>query len=288
MTAIAGGKSGAFAGPLLMALAILVFVAMDAAVKYLSGGYVVTQILCVRAGVALILVLAAAALLGWRKLRMQRPGLHALRAVLLVLSASTFFYAFRYLPLADAYAIAYLAPLVSTLLAALVLKEPVPRGAGWAIGLGLAGVGVVLAPQLQGGALWAYGICFIGVLAYSANGVTTRRMAGGESLLAMMLYPAIAMLAVTLPLMPWHWTAPSPSDLAVLMAIGVMWPAGSLLVVAAMRRAAVARVAPVDYTSIVWVVLVDTLLFGLSPSLATLAGSGIIIVACLTLLYRTR
>jgi drug/metabolite transporter (DMT)-like permease len=265
-----------------------VFVAMDASVKYLSGGYAVTQILCVRAGVALLLVLGLASVLGWRRLRMHRPGLHALRAGLLLFSAGTFFYAFRTLPLADAYAIAYMAPLVSTLLAALVLKEPVPRGAALSIGLGLAGVAVVLAPQLQGGALWAYGICFVGVLAYSANSVVSRRMAGGESLLAMMLYPAIAMLAVTLPLMPWHWTPPADSDLAVLVAIGAMWPAGSLLVVAALRRAPVAHVAPVDYSSIVWVVLVDSLLFGLSPSLATLAGSGIIIVACLTLLYRTR
>lgn len=288
MTALAGTARSAMLGPLLMALAIMVFVAMDASVKYLSGGYAVTQILCVRAGVALLMVLAAAGVLGWRRLRMQQPGLHALRAGLLLLSAGTFFYAFRYLPLADAYAIAYMAPLVSTGLAALVLKEPVPRGAGLAIALGLTGVGVVLAPQLQGGALWAYGICFVGVLAYSANGVTTRRMAGGESLLAMMLYPAIAMLTVTLPLMPWHWTAPSPADLAVLVAIGVMWPAGSLLVVAAMRHAPVARVAPVDYTSIVWVVLVDSLLFGLSPSFATLAGSAIIIAACLTLLHRAR
>lgn len=288
MSAWAGLRGGAYTGPLLMALAIMVFVAMDASVKYLSGGYAVTQILCVRAGVALLIVLALASVLGWRQLRMHRRGLHALRAGLLLLSAGTFFYAFRTLPLADAYAIAYLAPLISTLLAALVLKEPVPRGAALSIGLGLAGVGVVLAPQIQGGALLAYGICFIGVLAYSANSVVARRMAGGESLLAMMLYPGIAMLAVTLPLMPWHWTPPGPRDLAVLVAIGAMWPAGSLLVVAALRHAPVARVAPVDYTSIVWVVLVDSLLFGLSPSLATLAGSGIIIVACLTLLYRTR
>lgn len=283
---LAPRDGGALAGVLLMAGAVLVFVAMDSCVKWLSANYLVSQVIFVRACVALVVALGAGAFGGWSLLVARRPGFHALRAILAVLATSTFFYAFGHLPLADAYAVFYMAPLAATALAALLLKEPVPPRAAVSICIGLIGVGIVVLPRLAGGTLLAYAACIAGMLSYSASSVVTRRMSGAETLPALLLYPALLMLAITAPLMPWHWVAPPPGDLVVLMSLGLLWPAGMWLVVLAYRRAPIARVAPVDYTSIVWVVAIDYLLFGIAPAAATLAGSMVIIAACLALLHR--
>jgi drug/metabolite transporter (DMT)-like permease len=284
----AGEHDSTLAGVLLMGAAVLVFVAMDSCTKWASAHHAVLQVIFVRAVIGLAVALGCGAVGGWSLLRARQPRFQALRAALSVISSSTFFYAFSRLPLADAYAIFYVAPLAATGAAALLLKEPVPARAAVAIGVGLVGVGIVVGPRLGGGELLAYAACIVGMLSYSLSSVVTRRMSGGETLPALLLYPALAMLAITTPLMPWHWTPPTPASVMVLLAIGLLWPVGMWLVVAALRRAPVARVAPVDYTSIVWVVAIDFFVFGLAPAAATLAGSALIIAACLALLARRR
>jgi drug/metabolite transporter (DMT)-like permease len=279
-------SSSPLLGVLLMASAVLVFVAMDSCTKWASQHHTVLQVIFVRAVGALVVALGCGAVGGWALLRARQPKFQALRAALSVISASTFFYAFSRLPLADAYAIFYVAPLAATALAALFLKEPVPARAAVAIGVGLLGVGVVMGPRLGGGETLAYAACVLGMLAYSLSSVVTRRMSAGEALPALLLYPALAMLVLTAPVMPWHWTPPTPASLAVLLTIGLLWPVGVWLVVSALRRAPVARVAPVDYSSIVWVVAIDFFVFGLPPAATTLAGSALIIAACLALLAR--
>lgn len=283
---IPGERDRTAAGVLLMAAAVVVFVVMDSSVKWVSANHSVAQVIFLRAAVGCAVAMACGAFGGWALLRARSPRFQALRALLSVLSSSTFFYAFSRLPLADAYAIFYVAPLAATALAALLLKEPVPARAALAIGAGLTGVAIVVGPRLEGGEALAFAACILGMLSYSLSSVVTRRMSAGETLPSMLLYPALAMLAVSAPLMPWHWTVPTPADLATMIAIGLLWPAGMWLVVSALRRAAVARVAPVDYSSIVWVVAIDIIVFGVAPAMATLIGSAVIIAGCLALLRR--
>jgi S-adenosylmethionine uptake transporter len=271
-----------------MGAAVLVFVAMDSCTKWVSAHHGVPQVIFVRAAVGIVVAVACAVVGGWALLRARQPKLQALRAVLSMLSSSTFFYAFSRLPLADAYAIFYVAPLAASALAALFLKEPVPARAALAITAGLVGVGIVIGPRLGGGEAWAYAACILGMLAYSLSSVVTRRMGVGETLPSLLFYPAFGMLILSAPAMPWYWEPPAAPQMALMLVIGLLWPAGMWLVVSALRRATVARVAPVDYTSIVWVVAIDFAVFGLVPTPTTLAGSAVIIAACLVLLARQR
>ena len=170
-------NAGGIGGPALMMLAVLVFVVQDAVVKWLVGSYGVLQIVAMRTLVSLAVIAAAAWWVGPRGprgLRTRRPWMHLLRGVLLFTSSATFFYGFRYLPLADAYTIFYLVPLAMTVLAAATLGERIPRRAVVAVTLGMAGVGIVVGPDLGGGAALAYAACMLGTLSYGFVGVITR------------------------------------------------------------------------------------------------------------------
>lgn len=269
-----------------MMLAVLGFVAQDAAVKWLTGSYSVASILVLRSLVALAAIVTIAGFTGLQQLRTGEPRLHALRGAMLLTSAWTFFYGFGRLPLADAYTIFYLAPLVMTVFAVVLLREPAPRRAVWAIAIGFAGVAVVVGPQLAGGALVAYLACFVGTVCYSLVGVITRRLAVSETPLALLLYPCLVMLAVAAPVASLDWTTPGPSDAIVFVVIGLLWPLATFLFAAALKRRAVARLAPLEYSSIVWVVAIDYAFFATSPSPSTLIGTAVIIAACLLLVER--
>jgi drug/metabolite transporter (DMT)-like permease len=273
-------------GASLMLLTVLAFVVQDAAVKFLVGAYGVMQIVLLRTSVTLALVTAASGFGGFRALRTRDLPLHVVRGLLLLISSSTFFYGFGHLPLADAYTIFYMVPLAMTVLAAVVLKESVPRRAALAIALGLLGVGIVVGPQIAGGEVLAYAACALGTVSYAFVGVITRRLSASETPLALLFYPCLVMVAVTLPLAPFDWTAPTLGDFLVLAAIGVLWPVAHGLFAAALKRSTIARLAPYEYSSIVWVVAVDWFVFAIAPAVTTLIGSAVIIVACLLLVER--
>jgi drug/metabolite transporter (DMT)-like permease len=273
-------------GPALMVVTTIAFVILDAIVKWLSGTYGVMQIVAMRSTVSLTAVVAIAAWRGIRALRTAAPGAHALRGGLLMVSSVTFFHAFGVLPLADAYAIFYMVPLAMTLLAAFMLGERVPVRAAVAIALGLAGVAIVVGPQLGGGAALAYAACALGTLSYGVVGVMTRPMSRRETPEALVFYPCVVTVVVALPFALLDWRQPALADLVLILAVGLLWPLAIGAFAAALKRAPVARLAPFEYSSIVWVVLVDLLVFGLAPQTATLAGSAVIIVACLLLVER--
>ena len=193
-------------------------------IKWLAGDYGIMQIVLLRTALSLLLVLAFAAPGGMRALRTGHATLHCARGALLFVSGATFFYAFGHLPLADAYAIFYMVQLASTVLAALLLGERVPSRAAMAIAVGLLGVGVVVVPQLGGGELLAYAACVLGTASYAFVGVITRKLSAGETRLAMLFYPCIVMVAISLPLAPAGWSTPAGADILVFVAIGALLP----------------------------------------------------------------
>jgi drug/metabolite transporter (DMT)-like permease len=275
-------------GPALMVAAVVVFVVQDAIVKWLTASYGVMQIVAMRTAVSLAVLGAVAAWRGGRDLRSSALPMHALRGLMLLISSATFFYGFRYLPLADAYTIFYVAPLAMTVLAAVFLGERVPRRAALAVALGLAGVGIVVGPDLGGGAALAYAACVLGTLSYGVVGVITRTLSMRETALALIFYPCLAITVASLPFAAWEWVAPRAIDLLLVSAVGLLWPLAHMAFAAALKRTPVAQLAPLEYTSILWVVGADLVVFGLAPDPWTLVGSAVIIVSCLLLIERGR
>lgn len=266
-----------------MLAALGLFAALDANSKLLAGHYPAGQVLLMRNLVMLGL------LAGGRLLRpglggglgTRHPGAHLLRAGGMLVSALGFFLALREIPLAEGYLVYFTAPFLTMGLAALLLGEPAPPGAwGWSL-LGFCGVLVALAPGLSaGGSLVAYGWALLGTLGYAVVLIVNRFLRDEAGTARLILWSAAPSLPLLLPFALLHWVPARGADLLALGANGVLAGAGIICLALAFRHAAVSRLAPLEYSALLWAVAADLLLWGSVPAPAMLAGGGLVMAAC--------
>src|SRR5215207_9387238 len=175
-------------GIVFLCLGVFTFTIQDAIIKNVSGSYPVTQVVAIRSLVALpILAGIVQAEIGWRALFSPRAGWLTLRAFTLFLSYTTYYLAFPVLPLAEAVALFFTAPLLITMLAGPFLGERISWHAWLAITIGFAGVIIMLRP---GTALFepAGLLSLLSALLYAAAALITRRLGIAEKASVMTFY----------------------------------------------------------------------------------------------------
>ena len=134
-------------GILLVLLAMLLFACMDGTTKHLTGDYSTVQILWIRYVVFLVFGLLVARPRGIRNVLATRHlALQLGRSLVLIVEKAAFVIAWSYLTLADTHAIAAVAPLIVTVLAAVLLREHVGLHRAVAVGTGFAGVLLIIRP----------------------------------------------------------------------------------------------------------------------------------------------
>jgi drug/metabolite transporter (DMT)-like permease len=268
-----------------MLAGIGLFGLLDAISKLLAADYIVWQVLLVRFGTILAVVLALRAIRpGWGgKLTTRQPRVHLARAVAMLGSATFFFLAFSLLPLVEGYLVFFTSPFFVLGLAALLLHERPPAASwGW-VALGFGGVALGLAPGLLGGLggaaigyLWA--LC--GTLCYSAVFVLNRQLRHEAGMARPLFWPALLGFLVMLPLGLWHWRAPDTLALGLMLANGVIVGAATAALAEAFRHASASRLAPFGYSGLLWSVLFDLLLFATLPGWPLLLGATVVVLAC--------
>ncbi len=266
--------------------AIVAFSAVDALMKFLAGGYPVMQLVFFKSLFQLLPVLGAVARArSVSPLRMRRPVFVLLRAATILFATIFWFLGLRQLPLVDAFAIHFTAPILVVVLARLILKEPMPGRAAIALLLGFGGaLAITVETALDGASGGAHGsplgVLSIGlsVLFYAASLLCIRRMGPDDAGMPSLAYASLlAVLASGLTL-PWIWTPMALADLGLVLVAGLLAAAGGLLLGAAFSRAPAATVAPLEYTGMVWAILFGLFLFGEKPDLIVLGGAGLIVI----------
>lgn len=225
-------------------------------------------------------------------LKTGRPFGHLLRGAIGVCSMFCNFVALARLPLPDATALNYAAPLVTTLFAALVLSERVGVHRWAAACIGLGGVVVILWPQLASGALVAIftsgretSATAVGA-AFALAGATTsgiamvqlRRLTRTEGSGAIVFYFSVwsALMGLVSSLaLGWVW--PDPHVAGLLVATGFAGGVGQILLTESYRNADASLIAPFEYTTILWALAIGFLAFGDLPSVWTILGGAIVI-----------
>jgi drug/metabolite transporter (DMT)-like permease len=265
-------------GPAWMVLGIAVFALLDLNTKWLSAGYGMGQVLLLRYGVMLLVLLPFARAGGLSR----RPGLHIARGLLMAVSSAGFFHAFAHLPLFDGYVVYFTAPFIVMAMARALLAERVPPAAwGWAA-VGFAGVLVALLPRMAAGAAHATGplaAAFAGTVTYSLTLILTRR-AATEPMGALLLWPGIIGTLFSAPLAATDWTPPDAGDWVLLLLNGLFWAGAIGCISRAVQKAEPSRLAVLDFTAIVWVIAFDWFVFGHGVGWAELAGAGLVIASC--------
>ena len=139
-----------------MLVAVGFFAFMDTVLKVLSTRYPALQVAAMRGWVALPLIVVWIQWRGtWHTVWRIRWPLHLLRGVLAIGMLTFFTYGLKQLPLANAYTLFFVAPILITVLSAPVLGERVPRAHWWAVAGGMVGVLVALRPGVDGWVSWA-------------------------------------------------------------------------------------------------------------------------------------
>lgn len=270
-------------GILLMLLAVTLFTSHDAIAKYLVALYPVVVLAWFRY-LSHTLLMAAIFLprQGLRVLRSERPVLQFLRALCLLGVSLLFVNGLRYVPLAEATAVIFLAPLLVTALSVPLLGERVGRGQWLAVSAGFVGVLIIVRP---GSALFTPAILWpmSAALCFAFYQLLTRKVSECDSpTTSNFLAGVINTLLVSL-LLPFFWVTPQGSHLLSMLALGVIGMLAHLLLTHAFRYAAPATLAPFSYGQIVFAALLGWLLFGHFPEPGAVLGMALIVLAGLAL-----
>jgi drug/metabolite transporter (DMT)-like permease len=276
------------AGIGLMVLAILLFTVMDTLGKDLTARYPVPQVVWARYFFQFALMLLLIPRVGLGDLvRTARPGTHLVRGLLLAASTICLIGAISFVPLADAYAITFTAPLLVTVFSIPLLGERV-RWRRWsAVLAGFAGVLIVIRPGF-GATHWALALPLITALGFALYQILTRKVSAvpGESSLAMLFYLACVGTAIMSALVPFFWQSVAPIDWLSMLAMGALGGVGHLILIRALKIAPASLLAPFVYSQIVWALLLGYLVFGDVPDRWMLVGCAVIVASGLYVFYR--
>lgn len=273
-------------GILLALAAFAVFATHDAIIKHLGGSYAPFQIVffSVLFGFPMVTFLMMRDA-SHGNLRPVHPWWTALRTAAVVITATSAFYAFSTLPLAQVYAILFATPLLITVLSIPVLGEVVRLRRWAAVVTGLGGVLIVLRPgaaPLEPGHLAA----LTAATGAAVAAIVARKIGREERPVVMMLFPLFANIVVMGALLPLVYRPMPGADLAAQAAIAALAFAASLLILLAYRSGEAVTIAPMQYSQIVWASLYGTLFFDERLDAWTVTGAAVIIASGLYILLR--
>ncbi len=263
-------------------LSIAFFVALDSAAKVMTQTHPPLQVAWGRYVFSVVLL---PLLIRPRDvipaLATRRPDLQAARSVLLVSATCLFFLALSHIPLADAIAIGFAAPFITSMLAIPVLREKVGPRRWLAIVAGFVGVMIVLRPGFEE-RHWAYFLPLGVAAALAVYNVLTRLVNRYDPARTSMAYNNVAgalIMSLVVVILPGHWMPLAAGDWLTLAMMGGFAMTGHFLLILAYRHAPVSAVAPFSYGQIVLATVAGLAVFGEVPDSGTLAGAAVIIAA---------
>ena len=218
-------------------------------------------------------------------LKPNRPLAHVWRSALGLVSMGLVFQALILLPLAEATAINFTAPIFATILSFIVLREDVRIHRWTAVIVGFVGVLVVARPGGSSLPALGLGIALAGALCQAGVTTTLRQIQRSENVSAIVFWFAVAGILVGGLLMPVFGQVHGPRAFTLVLAGGLMGGVGQLLMTSSLR-APVSVVSPFDYLQIVGATIFGWLLFSDVPTMHTLLGATLIALSGLYTAWR--
>ncbi len=277
---------------------VMIFSVQDAIIKFISGDYSVTFAMVARCLVSLPLLLVIVHYdCGIAKLRSPRYGALIIRGLILLVAYTSYYMALPALPLAEAIALFFAAPIIVTILSVPILGEKVSAMSWAAIMLGFIGVLIILQP---GTALFDPAALFslMSAATYALSMIIARKLGVSEPATVMAFYQnavyllgALLIAAVFAGLgvehsvhpsfdflvRPWIW--PKPFDLFLMAICGVIAAVAMSLLTQAYRMADANLVTVFEYTGMFWSPLWGFLFFNEIPRWTTVVGLVLILSA---------
>ena len=282
-------QNKAVLGVALMLGGLALYALSDAFIKQLMGTYSVPQTSFLRALTRLVPLLIAVFIQGGvRKVfATAHPTRHIARLGVNLAYTYSFMYAFSVASLTTIYTLSYTSSLFMIVLSGLILKEKIAKEKWVAVAIGMVGVLIAIRP---GTAVFEVAglVVLFGTFLGSLNKILIRRLAATEHSLAIAIYPNIAMILVTFPFLLNTWTPLSWHDWGFFAVVGVITATGQYAIAQSLRFAQGSTLAPIDYSTFLWVVMLDFFWWEKTPDLPTVLGAAVIVGSNLFILFRSR
>ena len=267
-------------GILMLIAAVGFFALLDTTCKWLSQTYPVPMIVWARySAQTLLMLVLLGPRLGSGLLRTRALGMQIARGLVLLGVSVLFLYALSLLPIAEATAISFMAPLLLTMLSVVVLREYVARGAWLAVTAGFIGVLIIVRP---GGALFTPVVIIpiVSAFFYAVYQLLTRKMAGVDPTVTTLFYGCLVGTILLSLAVPFFWAAPlSILHAVMLLTTGVLGGLGHFMLIRAFEYAPASVLAPFLYVQLVIVTGIGYLVFDAFPDVWSLVGMAIIVVS---------
>lgn len=285
-------------GITLKICSVIVFIAMSALIKSTADSIPPGEAVFFRSFFAMPVIVAWLALRGELRTGFgtANPLGHVWRGVMGTLAMGLGFAGLGYLPLPDVTAIGYAAPLLTVIFAAMFLGEEVRAFRISAVALGMAGVMIVLWPRLsltgraELGTAEALGAMLVlgGAVFAALAQVFVRKLVQTERTPAIVFWFSMTATLLSLLTLPYGWALPTPREAGLLVLAGLMGGVGQILLTSSYREADASVIAPFDYASMLFALVIGYTVFGEVPTLTMLAGAALVITAGILIIWRER
>jgi S-adenosylmethionine uptake transporter len=270
---------------LAVAAGIATFSMMDAVMKSASIQAGVYNALLLRSLAGSLLMLPV-----WLLSRPEWPKpaalrIHVLRSAVAACMATLFFWGLVRMPMAEAMALSFIAPLIALYLAAVLLNERIRASAVIASLFGIGGDDSHAAARFNhGGDLaasgWGLAAVLLSAVFYAWNLILQRQQALLAGPVEVALFQNLCVALIFLVAAPWLAAWPAPEALGDITAAALLAAISLMLLTWGYARAEAQALVPIEYSGFVWAALFGWLWFGESVTLATLAGTALIVFGC--------
>ncbi|SLN18539.1 Riboflavin transporter [Roseovarius litorisediminis] len=282
-------------GIALKLFSVMLFIIMSSLIKATSGHVPPGEAVFFRSAFAVPVILVWL----WARgdlatgLRVKSPMAHLWRGILGTTAMAMMFAGLGLLPLPEVTALSYAAPLLTVVFAAVFLREKVGIYRFGAVALGMAGVLTVLSPRLTGAAVEAgmtlgAALVLTGATCVAMVNIYLRKLVQTEQTSAIVFYFSITATCLSLLTLPFGWQIPSGTELLMLVLAGIFGGSAQIFMTSAYRFADASVIAPFDYASILFALIIGYLIFDEVPTLTVLCGAALVITAGCVVILRER
>jgi len=287
-----------FKGIALKLCSVMLFVVMSALIKAASDHVPPGQAVFFRSFFAVPVILLWLALRGDLRtgLRVQSRMGHFWRGVVGTTAMGLMFAGLGLLPLPEVTALGYTAPLLTVVFAAMFLDEKVGLFRISAVALGLVGVLIVLSPRLSTvtgetvQTLEAIGavVVLLGAVCAALAQIYVRKMVATEQTSAIVFYFSLTSTLLSLLTIPFGWVIPGATETVFLILAGLLGGTAQIFLTSSYRFADASVVAPFDYASMLFALLIGYFVFAEAPTGPMLLGAALVILAGIIIILRER
>lgn len=260
---------------------------LSATVRLLIESYPLAQILMFRYLAAMLFFgTIISGTIGLRGLVTRRPLDHLIRGLSGILSLALFYYAVSVIPIADATALAYAAPIFITLLSIFLLGEVIGLQRWIAVIAGFVGVLLIAQPGAAG---WNSGVAAATASAFTGAVVAIwlRKLSSSEKSVTIgSLYNSLGFLLCLAWMLTTAWVLPLPGDWLLIVVFGLMCGVQQWCLTISFRYAEASLLAPFEYLAMVFAAMVGYFFWGEIPVLTTWAGAAVIAASGLFIFLR--